>query len=284
MPKTADYQTLHPVLHTNSASGYRIVSTTAEALPSSRTWEVTANATATAPTPATATNNTQIATTAFVKNQKYEPNRGTGIDSIALVSLSTASGDGSVALGSLSTASGDGSIALGTVSKASGEGSVALGALSTASGANSIALGWASAASGVSSIALGALSTASGANSIALGDNASASGNHSTALGAGAEASRDYQISIGTKFVYLRFSGSETQATVYNALSPWINPITGYRQGAIGSFGGTEVTHLHRTSSTTIALFDNSDTSIKTISSGDTTQIGFGFAICTVMY
>jgi hypothetical protein len=34
--------TIHPVLHT-SGGGYKIVSTTAEALPSSRSWEVTAN-------------------------------------------------------------------------------------------------------------------------------------------------------------------------------------------------------------------------------------------------
>ncbi|MFA5706712.1 MAG: hypothetical protein WDA41_10195 [Candidatus Neomarinimicrobiota bacterium] len=42
LPKTANYQTLHPVLHTHIGS-YRILSTTAVALPSSRTWEVTAN-------------------------------------------------------------------------------------------------------------------------------------------------------------------------------------------------------------------------------------------------
>ena len=49
LPKTFNYQTLHPVLHTNGfeAGGYegvyKIVSTTAGALPASRNWEVTAN-------------------------------------------------------------------------------------------------------------------------------------------------------------------------------------------------------------------------------------------------
>jgi hypothetical protein len=43
-PSVGCYTTMHPVLHTFvGSSRYKITSTTAEALPSSRTWEVTAN-------------------------------------------------------------------------------------------------------------------------------------------------------------------------------------------------------------------------------------------------
>jgi len=170
--------------------------------------------TPTAPTPATGTNNTQIATTAFVKNQNYEPNRGAGARSIAL-------GNGAEAIGLASTA-------LGVESKASGDGSVALGTY--------------------------------------------------------AEATRDYQISIGTKFVYFRFPSNTTEATVYTALSPWVNPTVPSLQGAIGSIFTVDVTELRRDSSTTIQLFTNSDNLIKTIRSGNTTPIGQDFAICTVKY
>jgi hypothetical protein len=41
-PSVGNYTTMHPVLHTNGG-GYKTVSTTAEALPASRSWEVTAN-------------------------------------------------------------------------------------------------------------------------------------------------------------------------------------------------------------------------------------------------
>ena len=46
-------------------------------------------------------------------------------------------------------------------------------------------------------------------------------------LGMAQLADRDHQITIGTKFVYLRFASTETEATVYNALSPWLNPTAG---------------------------------------------------------
>jgi len=195
----------------------------------------------TAPTPATATNNTQIATTAFVKNQKYEPNRGTGTNSIALGTNSNASGGLSIALGIGSATSGDYSTALGTSSKASGDSSTAIGVWSTASGDGSIALGY------------------------------------------NAVASRDYQITIGTKFVYLRFPSTETEATVYDALSPWVFPADGSRQGAMGTLLIKEVVCLHRKGST-IELYDNTNTSIKTIRAGNTTPIGSGLVICTVMH
>ena len=212
--------------------------------------------TPTAPTPATETNNTQIATTAFVKNQKYEPNRGTGT--------------ASVALGANSTASGNYSTALGRNAKASGYNSTALGESSEASGDRGIALGTSSEASGDFSTALGRWATASGANSIALGNDA--------------VAPRDYQITIGTKFVYLRFPSNTTEAWVHTALSPFVNPTVGISQGAMGSFGGTEVSRLHRTSSSTIALYSNTNTSIKTIRDWSGDSIGSDLAICTVKY
>ena len=84
--------------------------------------------------------------------------------------------------------------------------------------------------------------------------------------------------------MYLRFPGTETEATVYNALSPWLNPITDSYQGAMGSVGTQEVVRLHRASSTTIELYDNTNTKIKTIRSGNTTEIGENLAICTVKY
>ena len=211
--------------------------------------------TPTAPTPATGTNNTQIATTAFVKNQGYEPNRGTGAYSTALGNHSEASGTNSTALGTNSEASGDYSTALGESSEASGNGSTALGENSKASVYYSTALG---------------------ANSNASGDN-------SLALGAGAVATRDYQITIGTKFVYLRFPSNTTEATVYTALSPWINPTIGCNQGAMGSFGMNIINRLHRSDSVTIGLY-NIGTNLKSIRSGNTTPIGQDFAICTVMY
>jgi hypothetical protein len=226
--------------------------------------------TVTAPTPATETNNTQVATTAFVKNQNYEPNRGTGTNSLAL--------------GYNATASGNYSTALGWTSKASRYRSIALGAGSTASGDRSTALGSESTASGDYSTALGLFSSASELYSIALGYNAEASGTQSIALGAGTVASSDYQISIGTRFVYLRFASTDTEATVYNALSPWVNPTVPSSQGAMGSFGTQEVVRLRRPNSTTIELYDNSNTSFKTIRSGNTSTIGSDLAICTVIY
>ena len=213
--------------------------------------------TPTAPTPATATNNTQIATTAFVKNQKYEPNRGTG--------------DYSTALGASSNASGVSSTALGVLSKASG----------------------------VYSTALGRASNASGDFSTALGYGANASRDFSTALGYGAVADRDHQITIGTKFVYFRFASTETEATVYNALSPWLNPAAGNAQGAMGSSASYNpvngewfhfsVTHLTRAASTTISLRGIANdaaggSGVKNIRSGEPTPIGSNLAICTVRY
>jgi hypothetical protein len=198
--------------------------------------------TVTAPTPATETNNTQIATTAFVKNQNYEPNRGTGTNSLAL------------------------------------------GASSEASGVYSTALGTGSEASGNSSIALGAGTTASGDGSTALGVSSIASGNYSIAFGAGATASRDYQITIGTKFVYFRFASTETEATVYDALSPWVNPTAGSNQGAMGSLHNFEVRGIQRLNSTTIDLLVNTPTGTKSIRSGNTTPITSNLAICTVKY
>lgn len=150
-----------------------------------------------APTPATATNNTQIATTAFVKNQKYEPNRGTGTASLA------------------------------------------------------------------------------------LGVSANARGESSIALGANATAYRDYQITIGTKFVYLRFSSTETEATVYTVLSPWLSPLVGGSQSAMGHFGTSLVTLLKREGSNSITMYSGFT---KPINAGNSAQIGSDLAICTVKY
>lgn len=83
--------------------------------------------TPTAPTPETTTNDTQIATTAFVKNQKYEPNQGTGNGSLALGSAATAIGSNSTAVGLLSKASESFSTAFGRESSARGPYSTALG-------------------------------------------------------------------------------------------------------------------------------------------------------------
>jgi len=52
----------------------------------------------------------------------------------------------------------------------------------------------------------------------------------------------------------------------------------------MGSVGTQEVVRLHRASSTTIELYDNTNTKIKTIRSGNTTEIGENLAICTVKY
>ena len=117
-----------------------------------------------------------------------------------------------------------------------------------------------------------------GANSIALGTSSEASGVSSIALGTNAEASNDYQITIGAKFVYLRFASTDTEATVYAALSPWVNPTNGSSQGAMGIFGDDEITRVGRPDTNAIEI--NS----KKIRSGNTTQIGENLAICTVMY
>ena len=93
---------------------------------------------------------------------------------------------------------------------------------------------------------------------------------------------RNYQITIGTKFVYLRFAYYETEATVYNALSPWIDAAVTASQGAMGSFGYNAITRIFRNSLTSIALYDNIH--VKSINSGNTNQIGFDIAICTVKY
>ena len=118
----------------------------------------------------------------------------------------------------------------------------------------------------------------------ALGDNSTASGGSSIALGYYAEASNDYQITIGNKFVYFRFPSSTTEATVYNALSPWLNPSAPSGQGAMGSFGTNSINRLRRSGSTTIELYNITNTCIKTISSGSTNQIGEDLAICTVKF
>ena len=252
--------------------------------------------TPTAPTPATETNNTQIATTAFVKNQKYEPNRGTGANSLALGYNSEASGNYSTALGVSSAASGSHSTAIGTNSEASvarslalgngaiasGYGSIALGYNVEASGADSIALGVNSEASGVDSIALGWGSRAIGKDSIALGIEARAIGEDSIAIGGRSTATGDYQITIGTKFVYLRCASTDTEATVYDALSPWVNPTAFSSQGAMGSFGNTDVISLSRTVDTIILQNDRNN--IKEIGLGRTNRICSNLAICTVKY
>jgi hypothetical protein len=169
------------------------------------------------------------------------------------------------------------------IARGTGANSIALGYNAAASGAYSIALGYNAKASGLASIALGYNAAASGYYSTALGDGANASGYYSTALGDGATATRDYQITIGTKFVYFRFASTETQATVYSALSPWLNPTAPSSQGAMGSFGTAEVVRLYRPDSTAIRLYDING-NVKTIYYKSTNQMGDDIAICTVKY
>lgn len=121
----------------------------------------------------------------------------TGERSIALGSITTASGFISTAMGSATTASGFLSTAIGRLTEASGAYSTAIGESTIASGINSTALGNSTTASGNDSTAMGNSTTASGASSTATGVNSNASGDISTAMGSNTEAPSFVETAIG---------------------------------------------------------------------------------------
>lgn len=159
--------------------------------------------TVTAPTPTAGTNNTQIATTAFVNSavavvKSTGTNSGaggdlnytdaSGLNSLAYGGSATASGEGSIAF-SGATASGDFSLAHGRqwakanyTTTASGAHSLAFGLSAKAEGNESLALGQGTTVTGNFGVALGNQTTAGG-GALAMGQKSSATGALSTAIG-----------------------------------------------------------------------------------------------------
>ena len=171
-----------------------------------------------APTAAANTNNTQIATTAFVQ---------TAIGTIATGPFATASNVtsnsggtlasddfvfGSTSLNNITGTTDDSrmffdksksAFRAGSVNSTQwdvtniGEHSTAFGYGTTASASGSIAMGSGTTASGDYSIAMGSGITASGHYSIAMGSGTRASGGRSTAMGYGTTASGDFSTAMG---------------------------------------------------------------------------------------
>lgn len=159
--------------------------------------------TVTAPTPTVGTNNTQIATTAFVNSavavvKSTGTNSGaggdlnytdaSGLNSLAYGGSATASGEGAVAF-SGAIASGDFSLSHGRqwtnanyTTTASGSHSLAFGLSAKAEGNESLAFGQGTTATGNYGVALGNQTTAGGA-AFAMGQKSSATGALSTTIG-----------------------------------------------------------------------------------------------------
>ena len=121
----------------------------------------------------------------------------TAINSVAMGSNVTASGNQSFAIGNGTTASGANTIASGLNTTASASQAVALGNGTTASGTNSFAVGLNNTVSGTAAQALGNNNTVTGNNSFAAGQENIASGLRSVALGYDSTASGNNSVAIG---------------------------------------------------------------------------------------
>ncbi len=155
--------------------------------------------------------------------------------SIAVGTLSTASGLGSIAVGQLSTASGLGSAAVGNIATASGLSSAAVGNNAVASGAFSAALGNAAFATGTNSTATGYAANASGTNSAAFGSFANAAVSNSTAAGAFSTASGTNSAAFGNAATA---SGSSSTAVGQSSTASGSGS-TAVGQGATAAFSNS---------------------------------------------
>jgi hypothetical protein len=121
----------------------------------------------------------------------------TAINSVAMGSSVTASGNQSFAIGNGTTASGANSIASGLNTTASASQAVALGNGTTAGAVNSFAVGLNNTVSGTAAQALGNNNTVTGNNSFSAGQANTASGLRSVALGYDSIASGNNSVAIG---------------------------------------------------------------------------------------
>jgi hypothetical protein len=121
----------------------------------------------------------------------------TAINSVAMGSNVTASGNQSFAIGNGTTASGANTIASGLNTTASASQAVALGNGNTASAVNSFAVGLNNTVSGTAAVALGNNNTVTGNNSFSAGQENVASGLRSVALGYDSTASGNNSVAIG---------------------------------------------------------------------------------------
>ncbi|MFD2823801.1 tail fiber domain-containing protein [Lacinutrix iliipiscaria] len=108
---------------------------------------------------------------------------GTGIESFAVGSNTSATGNGSVAMGNHTEASGEISTAMGGTTEAQGDFSTAMGKFTLASEFSTTAMGESTWAEGMNSTAMGYLSHAKGQFSTAIGNNTKAESYISTAIG-----------------------------------------------------------------------------------------------------
>jgi len=121
----------------------------------------------------------------------------TAINSVAMGSSVTASGNQSFAIGNGTTASGANSMASGLNTTASASQSVALGNGNTAGAVNSFAAGLNNTVTGTAAQALGNNNTVTGNNSFSAGQENTASGLRSVALGYDSTASGNNSVAIG---------------------------------------------------------------------------------------
>ena len=122
---------------------------------------------------------------------------GTGQWSVAIGSVSEASGDSALALGYHSVASASKSVALGCDTEAREENSTAIGYYSKAKGKNSMAIGYTSVAQEENTTAIGFKSEAHGKASTVIGSGAIVYGENSVAIGFGSYTDRENSVSVG---------------------------------------------------------------------------------------
>lgn len=122
---------------------------------------------------------------------------GTGQWSVAIGSVSEASGDSALALGYHSVASASKSVALGCDTEAREENSTAIGYYSKAKGKNSMAIGYTSVAQEENTTAIGFKSEAHGKASTTIGSGAIVYGENSVAIGFGSYTDRENSVSVG---------------------------------------------------------------------------------------
>ena len=122
---------------------------------------------------------------------------GTGQWSVAIGSVSEASGDSALALGYHSVASASKSVALGCETEAREENSTAIGYYSKAKGKNSMAIGYTSVAQEENTTAIGFKSEAHGKASTVIGSGAIVYGENSVAIGFGSYTDRENSVSVG---------------------------------------------------------------------------------------
>ncbi len=126
-----------------------------------------------APTAVAGTNNTQIATTEFVKNTISENINATGYESIAIGTDAVAIGQYSVSLGNKADSDSDYSIAIGYNAVSDGEYSISIGKGSWSDWSGATAIGTNSYAYDCST-ALGFSARAAGTSAIAIGNSVTA--------------------------------------------------------------------------------------------------------------